>query len=63
MGIEPMTTRYLVVALTTKLLGPFPLGFGQDGRLLLARRGRVYVKFIIITTKEWLADSLGAGGA
>ena len=22
---------------------PFPLGFGLDGRLLLARRGRVYV--------------------
>ena len=28
---------------------PFPLGFGLDGRLLLARRGRVCVKFIIIT--------------
>ena len=27
---------------------PFPLGFGLDGRLLLARRGRIYVKFIII---------------
>ena len=26
---------------------PFPLGFGLDGRLLLARRGRVYVYFII----------------
>ena len=58
MGIEPMTTRCLVVALATKapstvrplardprvLIGwPFPLGFGLDGRLLLARRGRVYV--------------------
>ena len=28
---------------------PFPLGFGLDGRLLLARRGRVYVEFIITT--------------
>jgi len=27
---------------------PFPLGSGLDGRLLLARRGRVYVQFIII---------------
>ena len=27
---------------------PFPLGFGLDGRLLLARRGRVYVLFTII---------------
>ena len=24
-------------------LGPLPLGFGLDGRLLLARHGRVYV--------------------
>ena len=26
---------------------PLPLGFGLDGRLLLARRGRVCAKFII----------------
>ena len=26
---------------------PLPFGFGLGGRLLLARRGRVYVKFII----------------
>ena len=31
---------------------PFPLGFGLDGRLLLARRGRVYVKFIIISQER-----------
>ena len=68
MGIEPATTRCLVVVLTTKLLGPEaefwdvkkkkntlhhapvvqgPLGsgwiavLGMDGRLLLARSGRV----------------------
>ena len=27
---------------------PLPLGFGLDGRLLLGRRGRVDVEFIII---------------
>ena len=43
---------------------PLPLGFGLDGRLLLARRGRVYVQFTItiitististiITTGPW----------
>ena len=39
---------------------PLPLGFGLGGRLLLARRGRVYVKFIIIN-KERTAAARSAG--
>ena len=31
---------------------PFPLGFGLGGRLLLARRGRVCVQFIIIIRRQ-----------
>ena len=36
---------------------PLPLGFSLDGFLLLTRRGRVYVEFIIIITTEY-----GVGG-
>ena len=32
LGIEPMTTRFLVVVLTTKLLGHAPGFFGRGGR-------------------------------
>ena len=31
---------------------PFPFGFGLDGRLLLARRGRICVKFIITSPRD-----------
>ena len=35
---------YSATAAPRVLIGwPLPLGFGLDGRLLLARRGRVYV--------------------
>ena len=44
----PSTVRPLARDLRVLIGWPFPLGFGLDGRLLLARRGRVYVYFIII---------------
>ena len=37
---------------------PFPLGLGLDGRLLLARRGRVCVQFTTITTTTPLTGEL-----
>jgi hypothetical protein len=37
-------------SLTCLVCWPLPLGFGLGGRLLLARRGRVCVYFIIITS-------------
>ena len=39
----PSTVRPLARDLRVLIGWPFPLGFGLDGRLLLARRGRVYV--------------------
>ena len=42
-GAEPSTVRPLARDLRVLVGWPFPLGFGLDGRLLLARRGRVYV--------------------
>ena len=39
----PSTVRPLARDLRVLVGWPFPLGFGLDGRLLLARRGRVYV--------------------
>ena len=39
---------------------PLPLGFGLDGRLLLARRGRVYVQFIIICAMAFYAPQFYA---
>ena len=44
----PSTVRPLARDPRVLIGWPFPLGFGLDGRLLLARRGRVYVWFIII---------------
>ena len=43
--VAPSTVRPLALARDPRVLigWPFPLGFGLDGRLLLARRGRVYV--------------------
>ena len=41
--IAPSTVRPLARDLRVLIGWPFPLGFGLDGRLLLARRGRVYV--------------------
>ena len=47
----PSTVRPLAREDPRVLVGwPFPLDFGLDGRLLLARRGRIDVKFIIIIT-------------
>ena len=40
---EPSTVRPLARDLRVLIGWPFPLGFGLDGRLLLERRGRVYV--------------------
>ena len=48
--VAPSTVRPLARDLRVLIGWPFPLGFGLDGRLLLARRGRVYVKFIIISS-------------
>ena len=42
-GQAPSTVRPLAMDLRVLIGWPFPLGFGLDGRLLLARRGRVYV--------------------
>jgi len=43
-GGAPSTVRPLARDPRVLMIGwPFPLGFGLDGRLLLARRGRVYV--------------------
>ena len=42
-GGAPSTVRPLARDLRVLIGWPFPLGFGLDGRLLLARRGRVYV--------------------
>ena len=39
----PGTVRPLARDLLVLIGWPFPLGFDLDGRLLLARRGRVYV--------------------
>ena len=39
----PSTVRPLARDPRVLVGWPFPLGFGLDGRLLLARRGRVYV--------------------
>ena len=39
----PSTVRPLARDLRVLIGWPFPLGFGLDGRLLLARGGRVYV--------------------
>ena len=39
----PSTVRPLAMDPRVLIGWPFPLGFGLDGRLLLARRGRVYV--------------------
>ena len=39
----PSTVRPLARDPRVLIGWPFPLGFGLDGRLLLARRGRVYV--------------------
>ena len=47
-GAAPPTVRPLARDPRVLIGWPFPLGFGLDGRLLLARRGRVYVQFIII---------------
>ena len=47
-GVAPSTVRPLARDLRVLIGWPFPLGFGLDGRLLLERRGRVYVQFIII---------------
>ena len=41
--LAPSTVRPLARDLRVLIGWPFPLGFGLDGRLLLARRGRVYV--------------------
>ena len=43
MPAAPSTVRPLARDLRVLIGWPFPLGFGLDGRLLLARRGRVYV--------------------
>ena len=46
---EPSTAHPLARDPRRALIGwPLPLGFGLDGRFLLARRGRIYVQFIII---------------
>ena len=42
-GGAPSTVRPLARDPRVLIGWPFPLGFGLDGRLLLARRGRVYV--------------------
>ena len=42
-GSAPSTVRPLARDLRVLVGWPFPLGFGLDGRLLLAQRGRVYV--------------------
>ena len=42
-SLAPSTVRPLARDLRVLIGWPFPLGFGLDGRLLLARRGRVYV--------------------
>ena len=39
----PSTVRPLARDLRVLVGWPLPFGFGLDGRLLLARRGRVYV--------------------
>ena len=44
----PSTVRPLARDPRVLVGWPFPLGFGLDGRLLLERRGRVYVQFTII---------------
>ena len=49
MQMHPPTVRPFARDLRVLIGWPFPLGLGLDGRLLLARRGRVYVQFIIIT--------------
>ena len=41
--IAPSTVRPLARGARVLVGWPLPLGFGLDGRLLLARRGRVYV--------------------
>ena len=41
--LAPSTVRPLARDLRVLIGWPFPLGFGLGGRLLLARRGRVYV--------------------
>jgi len=53
----PSTARPLARDLRVLIGWPFPLGFGLDGRLLLARRGQVYVQFTII-----IIFGFGAGG-
>ena len=45
--LAPSTVRPLARDPRVLVGWPFPLGFGLDGRLLLAQRGRVYVSFII----------------
>ena len=47
--LAPSTVRPLARAPRVLVGWPLPLGFGLDGRLLLARRGRDYVQFIIIS--------------
>ena len=42
-GCAPSTVRPLARDPRVLIGWPFPLGFGLDGRLLLARRGRVYI--------------------
>jgi len=42
-GYAPSTVRPLARGPRVLVGWPLPLGFGLDGRLLLARRGRVYV--------------------
>ena len=43
MRATPRTVRPLARDPQVLIGWPLPLGFGLDGRLLLARRGRVYV--------------------
>ena len=50
--LAPSTVRSLARDPRVLIGWPLPLGFGLDGCLLLARRGRVYVQFIIITEGE-----------
>ena len=67
LGPAPFTVCPLARDLRVLVSWPFPfLGFGLDGRLLLARRGRVYVQFIIIIIiifGFWSGRALSTGTA
>ena len=56
----PSTVRPLARDLRVLIGWPFPLGFGLNGRLLLERRGRVYVSLIIIISVRSIPRAPGA---